>query len=50
MNIDDWLRELGLERYAQAFFDNDVDVQVLPALTEADLIAIGVKSVGHRAS
>jgi hypothetical protein len=32
-----WLRDLGLERYAQAFRDNDVDVDLLSDLSEADL-------------
>jgi class 3 adenylate cyclase len=31
-----------------AFRDNDVDGEVLPALTSDDLISIGVTSVGHR--
>src|SRR5208337_2550946 len=43
-----WLRGLGLEQYAPAFRDNDVDGEVLPELTADDLIAIGVTSVGHR--
>ncbi|WP_280156530.1 AAA family ATPase [Piscinibacter sp. XHJ-5] len=48
MNVSDWLRELGLERYVDAFIDNDVDETTLPRLTEADLAEIGVTSVGHR--
>ncbi len=48
MNVVDWLRGLGLERYIRAFEDHDVDEQTLPMLTEADLVEIGVKSVGHR--
>ncbi len=43
-----WLRGLGLEQYAPAFRDNNVDGEVLPALTADDLISIGVTSVGHR--
>jgi len=43
-----WLRGLGLEQYASAFRDNDVDGDVLPDLTAEDLIALGVTSVGHR--
>ena len=39
---------MGLERYAPAFRDNDVDGEVLPELTADDLISIGVTSVGHR--
>ena len=38
----------GLERYAPAIRDNDVDDEVLPELTSDDLISIGVTSVGHR--
>ena len=48
MDVTAWLRGLGLERYIQAFGDNDVDARTLPELTEADLVEIGVKSVGHR--
>ena len=48
MNIAGWLQSLGLERYAQAFDDNEIDTEVLPKLTAEDLIAIGVTSVGHR--
>jgi class 3 adenylate cyclase len=43
-----WLHGLGLERYASAFRDNDIDSEVLPELTSEDLISIGVTSVGHR--
>src|SRR3954451_16757308 len=48
MDVAAWLRGLGLERYAPAFRDNDVDDEVLPELTSDDLISIGVTSVGHR--
>jgi len=48
MDVAAWLRELGLERYAPAFHDNDVDDEVLPELTSDDLISLGVTSVGHR--
>jgi class 3 adenylate cyclase len=48
MDVEAWLRGLGLERYAPAFRDNDVDGEVLPELTSDDLISIGVTSVGHR--
>src|SRR5438309_1930751 len=48
MDVVAWLRGLGLERYAPAFRDNDVDGEVLPSLTADDLISIGVTSVGHR--
>jgi class 3 adenylate cyclase/predicted ATPase len=48
MDVAAWLHGLGLERYASAFRDNDVDGEVLPELTADDLISIGVTSVGHR--
>jgi hypothetical protein len=45
--IAEWLANIGLERYAPAFADNDIDVSVLPHLNDADLEKIGV-SLGHR--
>ncbi|HEX6015351.1 MAG TPA: adenylate/guanylate cyclase domain-containing protein [Geminicoccaceae bacterium] len=48
MDIADWLRRLGLERYEQAFRDNAVGGEVLPSLTAEDLKDLGVTAVGHR--
>lgn len=48
MDVGTWLSGLGLERYEQAFRENDIVAEVLPRLTAEDLIAIGVISVGHR--
>ena len=48
MDVGDWLRGLGLERYAQAFRDNEIDAGVLPNLTADDLKDLGVTIVGHR--
>jgi class 3 adenylate cyclase len=48
IDITHWLRGLGLEQYAPAFRENDVDAEVLAELTADDLISIGVTSVGHR--
>jgi class 3 adenylate cyclase len=47
MDIAAWLRGLSLERYAEAFRDNAIELEVLPELTEADLEKIGVL-LGHR--
>jgi class 3 adenylate cyclase/predicted ATPase len=47
VDIGAWLRELGLERYAQAFDANAIDHEVLAELTEADLEKLGVL-LGHR--
>ena len=43
-----WLKGLGLERYEQAFRDNDIEREVLPRLTAEDLTGLGVTSIGHR--
>ena len=45
--IEDWLSQLGLGEYVEAFVQNDVDLRALPHLTEADLQTLGV-SLGHR--
>ena len=45
--VEDWLKKLGLDQYARRFSDNDIDVSVLPYLTDTDLEKIGV-SLGHR--
>jgi len=45
--IADWLAKIGLERYALAFANNDIDVSVLRHLTDTDLEKIGI-SLGHR--
>ena len=45
--IADWLGRLGLGQYAQRFADNEIDVSVLPHLTDQDLKDIGVP-LGHR--
>jgi class 3 adenylate cyclase len=47
VDISAWLRELGLERYEQAFRKNDIAFAVLPELTEQDFKDLGV-SLGHR--
>ena len=48
MDVADWLRALGLERYEAAFRENDVDAELLPNLTADDLKDLGVTSFGHR--
>jgi hypothetical protein len=37
VDIEAWLRRQGLEQYAPAFRDNDIDAEVLPELTAEDL-------------
>ena len=48
MDIAAWLRELDLERYETAFRNNDIHVDLLSELTDADLERLGVASLGHR--
>ena len=45
--ISEWLAGIGLGQYAAAFERNDVEVALLPELSEADLEKLGV-SLGHR--
>ena len=46
MDVGDWLRSLGLGQYETMFRENEIDAEVLPELTEADLEKIGVP-LGH---
>jgi SAM domain (Sterile alpha motif) len=48
IDVADWLRGLGLEQYAKAFRDSDIDESVLGHLTADDLTEVGVASIGHR--
>src|SRR6516225_7630928 len=45
--ITDWLEKLGMSEYGQRFAENDIDMAVLPDLTEQHLKDLGV-SLGHR--
>ena len=48
MDIAVWLRELGMERYEEAFRENEIDAEILPKQTADDLKDIGLTIVGHR--
>ena len=48
MDIDGWLRGIGLAQYAEMFRTNDIDIELLSRLTNDDLKDIGVASFGHR--
>jgi hypothetical protein len=37
VDVAAWLRKLGLEQYAGAFADNEIDGEILPTLTAEDL-------------
>src|SRR5690606_9611431 len=45
--VDIWLAEIGLGRYAELFARHQIDLDVLPDLTEADLAKLGV-TLGDR--
>src|SRR5271166_5106393 len=47
MDVGEWLRSLGLGQYEAVFRDNEIDAEVLPELTDADLDKLGVV-LGHR--
>ena len=46
--IRQWLESQGMGQYAQAFESNDIDLDLLPELTDEALRHVGVASVGHR--
>jgi len=48
MNMAEWLRKLGLERYGRAFRENRIEADVLPNLNIEDLSDLGVSLVGDR--
>ena len=47
MDIDGWLRGIGLEQYAQTFRDNAIDVEVLCRLTDERLKRPWPSRFGH---
>src|SRR6185437_290722 len=48
LDIDSWLRSLGLGQYEAAFRENNIDEAVLTNLTVEDLKELGVAPLGHR--
>jgi hypothetical protein len=48
MDLGEWLRSLGLERYETTFRANEIDETILPNLTAEDLKELGVGALGHR--
>jgi class 3 adenylate cyclase/tetratricopeptide (TPR) repeat protein len=45
--IADWLKKLDMSEYAERFAENDIDIAILPDLTDQHLKELGV-SLGHR--
>ena len=48
MDIESWLRGIGLTQYRELFRANDIDGKLLHGLTGDDLKEIGIASFGHR--
>jgi hypothetical protein len=48
MDVAEWLQGLGLQRYAPAFRDNEIDWDALPKVSAKDLKDLGVVLGGHR--
>jgi hypothetical protein len=46
-DLRDWLRQNKLEQYADAFEANDIDLDILPELSEQDFDQLGL-SLGNR--
>ena len=45
--LGEWLGILGMSEYVECFAENDIDLSVIPHLTDHDLKELGV-SLGHR--
>jgi class 3 adenylate cyclase/tetratricopeptide (TPR) repeat protein len=48
MEVQAWLRSIGLERYAEAFRIHAIDADLLPRLSADDLKEIGIAALGDR--
>ena len=42
MDVAAWLRDLGLGQYEGRFRENEIEADILPELTEADLKKLGL--------
>jgi class 3 adenylate cyclase/tetratricopeptide (TPR) repeat protein len=47
MDVGEWLRSLGLSQYETVFRESEIETDVLPELTDADLEKLGAP-LGHR--
>ena len=46
-SVREWLESLGLAQYADQFEAEDIDLDVMPSMSESDLEKLGL-SMGHR--
>ena len=47
-DVCNYLNQLGLSMYSQAFHDNDISGKILPFLTHDMMKELGITSLGHR--
>ena len=47
-HVQQWLEQLGLAKYAAAFWENDINGEALVLLDDASLREVGISSIGHR--
>lgn len=47
-DVTAWLEDLGLGTYAHSFSSQQIDFDLLPGLSDADLEKLGVATLGHR--
>ena len=40
--IADWLKKLGMPEYAERFAASDIEIDILPELTDHDLEGLGI--------
>jgi class 3 adenylate cyclase/tetratricopeptide (TPR) repeat protein len=48
LDIDIWLRGIGLSQYAAVFRSNEIDASLLRGLSSDDLKEMGIAALGHR--
>jgi hypothetical protein len=46
--ISVWLKRLGMEKFTNNFLQEEIDMDILPHLTESHLKRIGVDTIGAR--
>jgi class 3 adenylate cyclase len=47
-SITDWLNQIGLGQYAARFEENELDLEQMIDLTDADMRDLGISIMGHR--
>ena len=47
-SVHQWLLGLGLEQYSESFERHAIELELLPALGDAELDVLGVRVLGHR--